>query len=127
MIDIQVPKLNNNDASYVVVQWLVDDRADVAADQPVVVIETSKATDELTAAGAGTLHVAVKAGAECAPGQVIGYLLGAGERRPDAVQAGPVQAGPVQAGPATGFVLTDGARALAGSRGITEAVLRGLG
>jgi 2-oxoglutarate dehydrogenase E2 component (dihydrolipoamide succinyltransferase) len=117
VIDIEVPKLNNNDASYVVVQWLAEDGAEVAARQPIVVIETSKATEELDSPGAGVLHIAVKGGAECSPGEVIGHLLGSGEAPPrhSAPAARPQ------------LVVTDGARALAEAHGITETALRSLG
>ena len=117
MTDIEVPKLNNNDATYVVVAWLADDGAEVAADQPIVVIETSKATEELASPGTGVLTIAVERGAECVPGQVIGHLLGTGEERPRA-RVSDVE---------SDLVVTDEARALAEAHGITEERLRTLG
>ena len=71
---VRVPKLNNNDATYVLVEWLVPDGASVAAADPVAVVETSKATEEVEAGQAGTLRHAVAEGADCAPGAVIGHL-----------------------------------------------------
>ncbi|GAB1510319.1 2-oxo acid dehydrogenase subunit E2 [Actinophytocola sp. KF-1] len=71
---VRVPKLNNNDATYELVEWLVADGTAVAAGDPVAVVETSKATEEVTAERAGTLRHAVAAGTDCAPGAAIGHL-----------------------------------------------------
>jgi 2-oxoglutarate dehydrogenase E2 component (dihydrolipoamide succinyltransferase) len=131
MIDIAVPKLNNNDTSYVLVEWLAEDGAEVAADQPLVVIETSKAVEELESPGAGVLHIRVTKGADCGPGEVIGQLLapvegpaahGSAARQP-AAPGSPVAAELA----AAGLVVTDGARELAEAHGLTEAQLRSLG
>ena len=72
---VTVPTLNSNDAGYVLVEWLVADGSPVAEGQPLAAVETSKAVEELVAAHAGTLRIAVPAGAECAPGATIGHLL----------------------------------------------------
>lgn len=72
---VRIPKLNNNDTTYVLVEWLVADGAPVAATEPVAVVETSKATEELEAGQAGRLHHAVAEGTDCAPGTVIGHLV----------------------------------------------------
>ena len=71
---VRVPKLNNNDATYELLEWLVADGSAVAAGDPVAVVETSKATEEVEAEQTGTLRHAVAAGTECAPGAVIGHL-----------------------------------------------------
>jgi pyruvate/2-oxoglutarate/acetoin dehydrogenase E1 component/pyruvate/2-oxoglutarate dehydrogenase complex dihydrolipoamide acyltransferase (E2) component len=73
-ISITIPKLNNNDTSYVLLNWLVGDGQEVAAGSPIAEIETSKAVEELAAEAAGILRVAVPAGAECQPGDVIAHL-----------------------------------------------------
>jgi 2-oxoglutarate dehydrogenase E2 component (dihydrolipoamide succinyltransferase) len=132
MMDIEVPKLNNNDTSYVVVQWLVDDGTEVTAGQPVVVIETSKAAEELDSPGPGVLHIRVRKGAECGPGETIGHLLAPGEQlvRHEPVEDDPVErqrVGQQPTGPTADLVLTDAARALAEAHGITDAQLRSLG
>lgn len=71
---IVVPKLNNNDESYLLVSWLVADGQEVLAGQPVAEIETSKATQELTAEADGVLRQLRQAGADCRPGEVIAIL-----------------------------------------------------
>jgi pyruvate/2-oxoglutarate/acetoin dehydrogenase E1 component/pyruvate/2-oxoglutarate dehydrogenase complex dihydrolipoamide acyltransferase (E2) component len=71
---IRVPKLNNNDVSYVLIRWLVDDHTPVQADQPVVEIETSKAVDEILAEASGVLHQQIAEGNECKPGDILAIL-----------------------------------------------------
>jgi pyruvate/2-oxoglutarate/acetoin dehydrogenase E1 component/pyruvate/2-oxoglutarate dehydrogenase complex dihydrolipoamide acyltransferase (E2) component len=73
-ISITIPKLNNNDTSYILLNWLVGDGQEVTAGSPIAEIETSKAVEELAAEAAGILRVAIPAGAECKPGDVIARL-----------------------------------------------------
>ncbi|SDG16027.1 2-oxoglutarate dehydrogenase E2 component (dihydrolipoamide succinyltransferase) [Sinosporangium album] len=78
MAELRVPKLNSNDDVYLLVEWLAPDGADVRAGQPVAVIETSKAAEEIESDRDGVLRHLVKAGASCAPGAVIAGV-GAGD------------------------------------------------
>ncbi|WP_204358714.1 2-oxo acid dehydrogenase subunit E2 [Streptosporangium sp. 'caverna'] len=71
MADIRVPKLNNNDTEYLIVQWLVEDGMSVGAGDPVAVLETSKAADELEAEESGYLHHAAALNTWIAPGAVL--------------------------------------------------------
>ncbi|MFI7672183.1 2-oxo acid dehydrogenase subunit E2 [Actinophytocola sp. NPDC049390] len=89
---VRVPKLNNNDATYELVEWLVADGSAVAAGDPVAVVETSKATEEVAAEQAGTLRHAVAAGTDCAPGTVIGHLTLDTDTPPDAPPEAPRRA-----------------------------------
>ncbi len=103
---VTVPKLNNNDASYVLVEWLVVAGATVADGEPVALVETSKATEEVLAERAGILRRTLEAGSDCEPGTTIGHLVpadaphttvvngGADGRRVPAVDAPPVPAVP---------------------------------
>ncbi|MBL1100570.1 2-oxo acid dehydrogenase subunit E2 [Streptomyces coffeae] len=75
MAEIAIPKLNNNDSSYLLLEWLFDDGDEVPADAAVAVLETSKATEDLIAPSAGVLERLVPAGTECACGELIGRLL----------------------------------------------------
>ncbi|HUC22342.1 MAG TPA: 2-oxo acid dehydrogenase subunit E2 [Streptosporangiaceae bacterium] len=79
---VTIPKLNNNDASYVLLTWLASDGDEVAEGSPIAEVETSKATQELTAQAAGILRVSVPAGANCEPGDVIARLEHAPAERP---------------------------------------------
>ncbi|MGI5212806.1 2-oxo acid dehydrogenase subunit E2 [Plantactinospora sp. CA-290183] len=71
---VRVPKLNNNDDTYVLTEWLVEDGDPVLADTAVAVVETSKAAEELVAGVDGKLRIRVPAGDNCAPGDVIALV-----------------------------------------------------
>ncbi|WP_182886085.1 2-oxo acid dehydrogenase subunit E2 [Microbispora sp. H10885] len=79
MTGFPVPKLNNNDTTYVLVEWLAEDGQAVRDGDPVVLLETSKATEEVVAPRDGVLRRLLAEGAECEPGQVIAQLLGPGD------------------------------------------------
>jgi pyruvate/2-oxoglutarate/acetoin dehydrogenase E1 component/pyruvate/2-oxoglutarate dehydrogenase complex dihydrolipoamide acyltransferase (E2) component len=79
---ITVPKLNNNDTTYVLVEWLHPDGARVDADTPVVTVETSKAVEDLVTTEAGFLRHAREAGVECQVGDVLGHVLPTPDDRP---------------------------------------------
>jgi pyruvate/2-oxoglutarate/acetoin dehydrogenase E1 component/pyruvate/2-oxoglutarate dehydrogenase complex dihydrolipoamide acyltransferase (E2) component len=79
---VVVPKLNNNDVSYVLLSWLAEEGQSVERGQPVAEIETSKAVEELLAEQVGTLCRQLEAGADCQPGQQIGSLVAAGAASP---------------------------------------------
>lgn len=63
-----------NSESALLSEWLVDDRAEVRKGQPVCVVETSKASIEIEAAGAGTLVRLVGADVEVELGSSIGVI-----------------------------------------------------
>lgn len=71
---ISVPKLNSNDETYLLVEWLVEEGATVDTDDAVAVVETSKVTEEIAADQAGVIRIRVPAGHECAPGETIAYV-----------------------------------------------------
>jgi 2-oxoglutarate dehydrogenase E2 component (dihydrolipoamide succinyltransferase) len=129
-VDIRVPKLNSNDVTYVLVEWLAVDGERVDADTPVAVVETAKAAEELPAGAAGVLQRTVDAGAECGVGTVIGRVFAA---EPDRLRflASPVPSSvpsSVPAGPSElGVTVTEPARALAVELGVDPARLTTLG
>ncbi|MFF0249256.1 2-oxo acid dehydrogenase subunit E2 [Streptosporangium sandarakinum] len=132
MIEVRVPKLNNNDAAYLLVEWTAEDGQAVRGGDPLVVLETSKAAEELTAEADGTLLRLLAEGAECAPGQVIARLLGEGEE-----PGGPAGAGssgralppadPAGAGHPEGVVITEPARRFMAEHGIPAGRVLALG
>lgn len=140
MADIRVPKLNNNDTEYLVVEWLVEDGKPVQAGDPVAVLETSKAADELEAAESGHLHHVAGLNTWIAPGAVLARIT------PEAVpgSAGaPVASGALPASASAASpdtpaapsdvlavgapVITDPARALMDALGVTVAQVTALG
>ncbi|GII63210.1 dihydrolipoamide acetyltransferase component of pyruvate dehydrogenase complex [Sphaerisporangium krabiense] len=96
MAELRVPKLNNNDTEYLLVEWLAADGARVAADDAVVLVETSKATEELTAGASGFLRHRLRPGVWCHPDDVIASIDGTAEA-PGPEPASPDRASPVTA------------------------------
>ncbi|WP_377271349.1 2-oxo acid dehydrogenase subunit E2 [Peterkaempfera sp. SMS 1(5)a] len=131
MADLLVPKLNNNDTDYVLTEWLVKDGDPVLAGDPVVVLETSKAAEEVEADTAGTLHWTVPVGSRCRPGQAIARILDGSSPVPPAAPA--ASAAPLAAEPQTGGgqqggpLVTGPAQALADELGITAEQIASLG
>lgn len=123
MAEISIPKLNNNDSSYLLVEWLFEDGATVPDEAGVAVLETSKASEELIVPVGGTLHQMVPAGAEYPCGTVIGRL-GDGERPAPAPVSTPNAA---RAPGEAELIITEPARELAEQLGIDTAQLRTLG
>ncbi|MBB6348228.1 2-oxoglutarate dehydrogenase E2 component (dihydrolipoamide succinyltransferase) [Nonomuraea muscovyensis] len=135
MAELRVPKLNNNDTAYLLVEWLVADGAEVGEDDPVVLVETSKAAEELPAGGTGVLGHAAREGAWCRPGDVIATVSGPAPAvsPPPAAPASP-PASPHPSPPASppdegeaGPLVTAPARALMAELGVTREQVAALG
>jgi 2-oxoglutarate dehydrogenase E2 component (dihydrolipoamide succinyltransferase) len=101
--DLAIPVLNATDDEYVLVEWLVMPGVQVAAGEPVALVETSKAVNEVVATEAGFLVPRVAPGSVCRPGEAIGSVsatatdAAGGTSSPDAA---PVRDGGHPAGPA---------------------------
>ncbi|MFI0900389.1 2-oxo acid dehydrogenase subunit E2 [Streptomyces sp. NPDC020983] len=119
MAELLVPKLNNNDTEYVLTDWLVDDGTPVTAGDPVAVVETSKAAEELEATASGPLRHALAAGAVCRPGERIAAI-------DDGTEPAPAVASP-QGADAAGQLVTQPARQLMDELGVTAAEVAALG
>ncbi|MBR0680505.1 2-oxoglutarate dehydrogenase complex dihydrolipoyllysine-residue succinyltransferase [Roseomonas eburnea] len=75
MTDILVPTLGESVSSATVARWLKKAGEAVAADEPLVELETDKVTVEVNAPSAGVLEaIAAAEGAEVAPGAVLGSI-----------------------------------------------------
>jgi pyruvate dehydrogenase E2 component (dihydrolipoamide acetyltransferase) len=136
-----MPKLGLTMEEGTILQWLVDDGAMITPGTPVMLIETDKVESEVEASGAGRLHRTAEAGSTFRCGEVIGWLLEAGEAPPASTVAvaaatptaptdAPLVAPSTQvaAQPTGGrrFV-SPNARRLAAARNIDLAVVRGTG
>ncbi|WP_370963806.1 2-oxo acid dehydrogenase subunit E2 [Amycolatopsis sp. cg9] len=125
MNDIEVPKLNTNDTAYVLVEWLAEDGQPLKEGDPVAVVETSKATEELYCDHDGVLHRLVTAPADCGPGDVVARLFASDADLREFLSARPAPAADETADGR--FTLTEPARLLAEQHGVTPAALAGLG
>lgn len=129
MIDIEVPKLNSNDTDYVLVEWLAEDGQRLAKGDPVVVIETSKAAEELSCEHEGILQRLVAPPSDCGQGDVIAHLFASEADRQTFLSGritGPA-AEPGDEGATALPTLTEPARLLAEQHGIAPAALSRLG
>jgi 2-oxoglutarate dehydrogenase E2 component (dihydrolipoamide succinyltransferase) len=128
LAEIRAPRLNSNDEAYILLEWLVADGAWVGADDAVVVLETSKTAEEITAGAEGWLRQLRAAGDECGVGVVLGVVLDSAGSAP-AVDSSAPAADPISARPGDGgrMLVTAPAKALAEELDVDEALLRALG
>ena len=101
MTDILVPTLGESVSTATVARWLKKAGETVAADEPLVELETDKVTVEVNAPSAGVLEaIAVAEGAEVEPGAVLGSITAGGA----AAAPKPAAPAPAAAAPATPHV-----------------------
>ena len=74
MLEIVLTREDANTEYALVAEWLVDDRSEVSAGQPVCVVETTKATVEVEAPGAGTIVQLYGEEVEVELGKTIAYV-----------------------------------------------------
>ncbi|MBC7433851.1 MAG: 2-oxoglutarate dehydrogenase complex dihydrolipoyllysine-residue succinyltransferase [Rubritepida sp.] len=97
--DIIVPTLGESVTTATVARWLKQAGDAVAADEPLVELETDKVTVEVPAPLAGVLEaIAVKEGAEVEPGAVLGSIAAGSGSPKMAAGAGNAGAKPVGSG-----------------------------
>jgi 2-oxoglutarate dehydrogenase E2 component (dihydrolipoamide succinyltransferase) len=91
-IELKVPEIGESITEVEIGGWLKKAGEPVGKDEPLVTLESEKATVELPSPGAGTMGKALKQQGEVAKvGEVIGYLeegkTGAAEKKPEAKSA----------------------------------------
>ena len=74
MLEIVLTREDANTEYALLAEWLVEDRSEVAAGQPVCVVETTKATVEVEAPGAGTIVQLYGEEVEVELGKTIAYV-----------------------------------------------------
>ncbi len=100
MHEIVLTREDANTEFALLAEWLVEDRAEVEQGQPVCVVETTKATVEVEAPGAGTIVHLYQEGIEVELGKTIAYVAESAEELAS-VDAG-LRERPVEAKPAAG-------------------------
>lgn len=73
-VDIKVPSAGESVSEAILARWLKNDGDFVKADEPVVELETDKATQEVPAPAAGKLRTSIAAGTTVAVGSTIGRI-----------------------------------------------------
>jgi pyruvate/2-oxoglutarate dehydrogenase complex dihydrolipoamide acyltransferase (E2) component len=74
VVAVRIPQDNVNDDAVLLLAWLVQDGANVAADQPLIEVETSKATMDITSPAAGVIQIVVPGETEIPVGNVLCYI-----------------------------------------------------
>ena len=101
MTDIVVPTLGESVSSATVARWLKKAGDAVAADEPLVELETDKVTVEVNAPVAGVIAaIAADTGAEVAPGSVLGSIQAGAAAAAKPATAAPAPAPKPAAAPA---------------------------
>ena len=122
--EITVPTLGESVTTATVARWLKQPGGSVAADEPLVELETDKVSVEVNAPAAGTLaSIAAEAGAEVAVGALLGTLAGGADGgavapRPahsaeTGIRTPPPASGPVARPAATAEALPSAAKRMA--------------
>jgi len=86
---IVMPSFGMYTAEGMLVSWLKPAGAAVRKGDPVLEIETDKATQEVVAPASGFLHQVVQVGARLQEQMIIGYVLAEGEKPPEQIDAAP--------------------------------------
>jgi 2-oxoglutarate dehydrogenase E2 component (dihydrolipoamide succinyltransferase) len=77
-LDIQIPDLAESVTEGDLAQWLKKDGETVKKDEPILELETDKATVELAAEASGKLEILVEAGSTVHVGDVVGRIVEGG-------------------------------------------------
>src|SRR5260370_15738427 len=88
-VEIKIPSVGESITEGTIGRWLKPDGAAVQANEPVLEVETDKATQEIVAPAAGTLSIAVKEGEKVSIGTVVGHIDPAGKAAPAKATAQP--------------------------------------
>ena len=115
MPDVPMPRLSDTMEEGTILAWLVEDGAEVTAGEPLVEVESDKASQAVDAEISGTLTILVAVGETAAVGVPIA-AIGGGE---------PVAAAPVPA--AAGVKASPVARRMARQLGVEIATIEGTG
>src|SRR5438045_6991088 len=78
-VDIKVPSVGESVVEGTIARWLKKDGDTVRADEPVLELETEKATTEIAAPAAGQLVIQVPEGQTVAIGSVVGQIQTGGD------------------------------------------------
>src|SRR5262245_26086473 len=120
-IELKIPEVGESITEVEIGGWLKSTGQQVRKDEPVVTLESEKATVELPAPDSGTLSRVLKDKGQVAKvGEVIGYLEKNGEpasptaeKKPPEKSAATKEPPPKQSSPETGRVMPSAKRALA--------------
>jgi len=125
--EITVPTLGESLSEATVATWLKSVGDAVAADEPVLELETDKVTIEVNAPAAGTLtEITVEEGSEVTVGAVLGFIGGAGSPPATALTESP-QAAKTTASSESAPAVSPAVRKLLEEHGLDASAVSGTG
>jgi pyruvate dehydrogenase E2 component (dihydrolipoamide acetyltransferase) len=113
-VEFQMPKLGLTMEEGLILEWLVEDGAEVREGMPVLIVQTDKVDTEVEAPAAGRINRIGVTGESFACGQQIGWLLAAGEDPPASAAPASSVAAAEPAAPTTPTAPTAGAPTVTG-------------
>lgn len=125
MYEVRFPRINSNDTSYVLVEWLKEQGSFIRQGDPLASIETSKAVQDLEADADGFLHRIAVEGSEYQVGELVGIQFGTREEYQDFAGSSS-DSDQREPAPDGGYVLSDAARELVRRYGLSSAALGGM-
>ena len=131
--DIKVPSLGESISEGTIARWLKKDGDVVRAEEPVLELETEKATAEIAAPASGTLRIAVPEGKTVPIGAVVGSIEEVSAARSSAAPGPTPAERQDRTAPSStplsepAKILSPAARRLASERGLDIASLKGTG
>jgi 2-oxoglutarate dehydrogenase E2 component (dihydrolipoamide succinyltransferase) len=129
-IEVKVPSVGESVTEGRIARWLKPDGATVAIDEPIVELETDKASQELAAPAAGVLHIKAKEGETVQVGQLIAEIESApasGGRQPPVEAKKEEKKAEPKAEAKPEPVLSPAARAIVADKGLDAAKIPATG
>jgi 2-oxoglutarate dehydrogenase E2 component (dihydrolipoamide succinyltransferase) len=121
-VELKVPPLGESITEAVISKWNKKQGESVAADEPLVVLETDKVTIDVPAPAAGSLaSLAFKEGDKVRVGEVLGTIEAGGAAAPAPKPAAPAQAQAATPAPAAPEAQASEARSTPTARKVAEA------
>ena len=74
IVKIKIPQLGFSVSEVTLTEWLLDDGATVEQGQPLYVVETNKASQEMESPVKGTLRIVAEPGEQYAVGAVVAEI-----------------------------------------------------
>ena len=122
-IDLKVPSVGEAVVEARIARWLKSDGQSVKVDEPLIELETDKASVEVAAPSAGVLKILVPEGTTVKIGQTVATIDPAGVP----MMAPAVKLAPVAAGSPDVIVMSPAARAMVGDAGLDAAKIAATG
>ena len=128
-VDVRIPTLGESVSEGVIVRWIKSDGATVQVDEPLLELETDKASVEIPAVGAGVLKILKAEGETVQVGDVVARIetAAAGESAAAQVQQVEPKAAPLESATPPAGVLSPAVRRLVEEHGLDPRAIKATG